>query len=150
MKATDKKVVCPILSKQLEEICKRYRLEIMYAYGSRCQEVAKHIKGKGLMNKKTPSDVDIGIKPSKGCHLLVRDKVELIIELEDLFDVGRVDLVVLNESDPFLAANIIRGERLFCESEYIADEYELYILRKAGDLAPLERERLNLILGEAK
>ncbi len=72
-----------------------------------------------------------------------------MMEMEDLFEVDRVDLVILTEADPFLAANIIRGERLFCEDDYIADEFELYILRRAGDLAPLEKERLNLIFGES-
>lgn len=140
----------PSLFKQLKQICKRYHVEIMYAYGSRCLEVVRYIKGEGLMDKNNPSDVDIGIKPFKGYQLSVREKVELIIETEDLFRVGRVELVVLSEADPFLAANIIRGERLFFESEYKADEYDLYILRRAGDLIPLERERLNLIFEEAK
>lgn len=134
-----------LIFKQLKEICKRYKVEIMYAYGSRCSEVVRYIKGKGSMDKNNSSDVDIGIKTLKGYHLSVRDKVKLIIEIEDLLRVGRVDLVVLSEADPFLAVNIIRGERLFYKNGYMADEYELYILRRAGDLVPLERERLNLI-----
>jgi hypothetical protein len=51
--------------------------------------------------------------------------------------------------NPFLAANIIRGERLFADDSYHADKYDLYILRRAGDLSPLERERMALILGES-
>jgi len=65
-----------------------------------------------------------------------------------MVDIGRIDLVVLPEADPFLAANIIRGERLFPHDANAADEYELYILRRAGDLAPLERERQSLIQGK--
>jgi hypothetical protein len=53
-----------------------------------------------------------------------------------------------SQTDPFLAAEIIRGERLFTKDEHEADEYELYVLRRAGDLAPLERERMALVLGE--
>ena len=68
--------------------------------------------------------------------------------LEDLFSVNRVDLVSLPEADPFLAANIIRGERIFSKDTYLADEYDLYILRRAGDLIPLERERIDLIMGK--
>lgn len=75
-------------------------------------------------------------------------KVDLAHALEDLFELARVDLVCLRDADPFLAANIIRGERLFAVDEYRADEYDLYVLRRAGDLAPLERERLALIFGE--
>jgi hypothetical protein len=55
---------------------------------------------------------------------------------------------VLDEADPFLAAEIIRGERLYAQDTYIADEYDLYVLRRAGDLIPLERERIALILGQ--
>jgi hypothetical protein len=60
---------------------------------------------------------------------------------------ARVDLVDLATADPFLAANVIRGERLHAADGRAADEYELYVLRRAGDLAPLERERMALILG---
>ena len=64
--------------------------------------------------------------------------------------ITRVDLTSLADTDPFLAANIVRGERLYAREAYEADEYELYILRRAGDLAPLERERMALILGESQ
>lgn len=121
----------------------------MYAFGSRCKELKRCIDGEETIQNTISSDADIGIKTSKDSYLSVRDKVRLMMELEDLFKVDRVDLVILTEADPFLAANIIRGERLYCEDDYIADEYELYILRRAGDLAPLERDRLSLIFGEA-
>ena len=80
----------------------------------------------------------------------VQDRVRLSIELEDLLGVNRVDLVVLPEADPFLALDIIRGELLYCEDEDAQAEDELYVLRRAGDLAPLERERLALSLGESR
>ena len=70
------------------------------------------------------------------------------MELEDLLDVDRVDLVIISEVDPFVAANIVRGERIYCEDEYMADEYDLYILRRAGDFIHLERERMALVLRE--
>ena len=57
-----------------------------------------------------------------------------------------MDLIIILEADPFLAANIIRGERIYCRDEYEADEYDLYILRRAGDLIPFERERIALIM----
>ncbi len=37
------------------------------------------------------------------------------------------------------------GERLYCQDKHRADEFELYVLRRAGDVAPLERERLSII-----
>ena len=92
--------------------------------------------------------LDIAVLPARGCALSAHDKVCLALALEDMLDVPRVDLVVLPEADPFLAANIVRGERLYAQDAYKADEYDLYVLRRAGDLAPLERERMALILGE--
>ncbi len=93
------------------------------------------------------SDLDLGARAAALGVLSARDKAALSVALEELFGAPRVDLVMLGEADPFLAANIIRGERLYCEDEYATDEYELYILRRAGDLAPLEHERLSLLEG---
>jgi len=70
------------------------------------------------------------------------------MSLEDLFSVTKIDVVFIPEVDAFLAANIIRGERVYCKDEYEGDEYELYVLRRAGDLAPFERERIALIMGD--
>ena len=38
---------------------------------------------------------------------------------------GRVDLVVLPEADPFVAVEIIRGERLYARDEYDADQIRM-------------------------
>ena len=135
---------------QLQEICKRYQVDILYAFGSRSQEVKNYLDGQGDINTTLSSDVDMGVKIAKDQHLSVRAKVTLAIELEDLLGVNRVDLVVLGEADPFVAANVIRGERLYCLDEYEADEYDLYILRRAGDCAHLERERMDLIFRKAR
>ena len=132
---------------RLSQIAKKIGLDIIYAFGSRAQEVAESLKRERSALSISPlSDVDIGVRPSSGRQLSVKEKVHLGMALEDLFSVNRVDLVVITEVDPFLAANIIRGERIYCKDEYEADEYDLYILRRAGDLVPLERERISLIM----
>jgi len=135
---------------RLGEICRRYRVDFLYAFGSRAEEVKEWLEGKRDELAPGPADVDVGVKYARGFRPSVREKVELAVELEDFFGVNRVDLVNIAEADPFLAANIIRGERLYVRDEYEADEYDLYILRRAGDLAFLERERMALILGERK
>ncbi len=134
---------------RLSQIAEKFGLDIIYAFGSHAQEVAEWLKRERSALSISPlSDVDIGVKPSSGRQLSVKEKVRLGMALEDLFSANRVDLVVITEVDPFLAANVIRGERIYCKDEYEADEYDLYILRRAGDLAPLERERISLIMGE--
>lgn len=121
----------------------------LYAFGSRAVALP-HAPQRDELPPASNSDLDIAVVPAAGTKLTVLDKVRIAQELEELFDIPRVDLVVLPEADPFLAANIIRGERLYTSDPHAADEYELYILRRAGDLAPLERERQALILGESQ
>jgi len=72
--------------------------------------------------------------------------VEIILALEALFGVKRVDLVVLPEAGPYLALDIIRGELIYCRDPDQQAEDELYILRRAGDLAYFEKERRKMIL----
>lgn len=133
---------------QLQNICKRYHVESLYVFGSRAGEIRHFLNSKGKPLISAHSDVDIGVKMKRGVSLNVREKVRLGIDLEDLFNVNRVDLLVISEVDPFVAANVVRGERIYCEDEYVADEYDLYILRRAGDLIHLERERMALALRE--
>ncbi|MCD6353107.1 MAG: hypothetical protein J7M06_02730, partial [Proteobacteria bacterium] len=133
------------------DIMKRYKISALYVFGSRAPEFADRIGGESVHSShQLESDLDIGIQPIKGVRLSVRKKVSLTIELEDFFEAPRIDLVVISEADPFLSANIIRGERIYCKDKNESDNYELYLLRRAGDLIPLERERISLILGDEK
>ena len=134
----------------LQEIAERYGVDVVYAFGSRAEEAAAFVFEEGPSLSQGGSDLDIGVLPAHGRVLSVAEKADLAADLEDFFGTGRVDLVLLTEADPFLAANIVRGARLYAADHYRADEYELYVLRRAGDLAPLERERLRLVFGEGE
>jgi hypothetical protein len=132
----------------LDRICRKFDVAFLYSFGSRSAEVREWLEGRRDPLTGGPSDTDIGVQPLAGKKWSVREKVEFAGTMEELLAVSRVDLVCLNEADPFVAAEIIRGERLFAADPHEADEYELYVLRRAGDLAPLERERMALVLGE--
>lgn len=131
---------------QLQQICTQFGVALLYVFGSRAQEVLNWLEMRQSTLLPGPPDVDIGVKALTGTKWTVDDKVELALALEALLGVYRVDLVALEDADPFLAANIIRGERLFTVDDEQADEYDLYVLRRAGDLAPLQRERIALVL----
>jgi hypothetical protein len=96
------------------------------------------------------SDVDIGVLAARDVRLDVEAKVRSAQALEALLGVERVDLISLADADPFVAANVVRGERLFAADADDADEFDLYVLRRAGDLAPLERERQRLVLADKR
>jgi hypothetical protein len=104
------------------------------------------IKNDKAIKRASTSDVDIGVRPKQGSRLSTRDLVELILKLEDLFKVKRVDLVLLPDAEPFLALDIIRGELLYTDDPLDQAYYELFVLRRAGDLLPFKRERIDLIL----
>lgn len=135
----------------LQAISTRYNLGAVYAFGSRATEVVDRVRGEVVSSQLPESDADIGIQPLPGFRPTAHERVRLAIELEDLLGVSRVDLVVLPEADPFLALDVIRGELLWCADPDVQAEDELYILRRAGDLAPYARERWHLILsGETR
>ena len=72
--------------------------------------------------------------------------MNLAVGLEELFGVNRVDLVLLPDAEPFLALDIIRGELLYADDPLDQAYYELFVIRRAGDLLPFKRERIDLIL----
>lgn len=133
------------LEERLREIASQYHIADLYVFGSRAAGIAARVRGQAMPDQYPHSDVDIGVRPLPGHQLSVHDKVRLAMALEDLLGVSRVDLVVLPEAPPFLAANIVRGERLLVTDEHAADGYLLYVLRRAGDLIPLRRQQMALI-----
>ncbi len=132
------------------DLAHRYGLVAIYSFGSRAGEVAARVAGEDVKVDHPFSDVDIGVLPAPGRHLTAAERADLMVALEDLLEVGRVDLVILPEAPPYLALDVVRGE-LLCTTDPVAEaEYQLYVLRRAADLAPFERQRRRMILaGEA-
>jgi predicted nucleotidyltransferase len=108
------------------------RILALYLFGSR-----------GRHEETEQSDVDVGVlfrsEQSLREVLLLEDALERRLGLP-------VDLVDAGRSNAFLALDVIRGERVFCADPDRCDEFELYVMRRAGDLAPFERERRRLLL----
>jgi predicted nucleotidyltransferase len=108
------------------------RILALYLFGSRARhEETEH------------SDVDVGVlfhqEQTLRNVLLLEDALERRLGI-------KVDLVDAGRANAFLALDIIRGERVFCTDEDRCDEFDLYVMRRAGDLAPFERERRRLLL----
>jgi uncharacterized protein len=135
------------LRSSIEYFCRTRGIDALYVFGSRADEVRRCLEDDRLPAASSTSDVDIGVLPPESTILPVGGKVAIAAGLEDLLGVSRVDLVVLPEADAFLALNVIRGEVLYRRDDARLDEFELFVLRRAGDLAPFERERLALIGG---
>jgi len=130
----------------LGTLCQRFGVVSLYVFGSRGREAAARVLGGDLRSGPHSSDLDVGVQPAGRGLDSPRQRVALAQALEDLFEVPRVDLVVLPEADPFLAADAVRGELVFCDDGDRQAWEELYYLRRAADLAPYQRARLAAIL----
>jgi len=120
------------IARELQSLAADRRILALYLFGSRSRR-----------EDTDQSDVDIGIlfrQPQPLQEVLLLED-----ELERRLGVA-VDLVDAGRASAFLALDIIRGERLYCADEDRCDEFELYVMRRAGDLAPFERERRQLLL----
>ncbi len=122
-----------------------YGLQCIYSFGSRAREALEFIEGRKLQLTPGASDLDIGVKSSS--TLTVSEKVDLALELEELFAVPRVDLIVLSDVSIFLALEIVSGELLFAEDPHDEAEYQLYVMRKAAELMPYQRAKERMVLG---
>ena len=129
---------------RLAAIAEQFGLADIYVFGSRADEFA--LSDRQSSAQHSDSDVDIAVRPRGPRVLSPEDRVTLTLALERALDVPRVDLLVLPEAGPFLALAAIRGNLLFRADFVDQAEYELFVLRRAGDLAPLERERQEIIL----
>ena len=136
------------ISRQLEGICQDHGVQAIWAFGSRGVEIADLVQGKTTRLGGNGSDVDLGVLFPRGAVTDARSRVRLVDELESVFDSGRVDLVVIGDASPFLAADIVKGELLVDMSPRETAEFELYVLRRAGDLLPFRRARTEAVLGE--
>ncbi len=134
------------IREQIRDIASGYGLQIIYAFGSRAKEALDLVEERIEHLPSTLTDLDLGVKPVK--PLTVEEKVMIAIFFEDLFDVPRVDLVVLPEAPVFLAFEIVTGEILYMQDSTYEAEYQLYIMQQAADLLPYERVKQRMIMGD--
>ncbi len=104
----------------------------VYAFGSQVQ---------GQSHERSDYDVAVVAQRPVPLDFLLTGQGELEQRLK-----AKVDVVDLRRMDPFLALEILQGEHLWVKNPAEADEFELYILRRAGDLAPFERERRSVLV----
>ena len=136
------------LAEQLEQIARRFAIRDVYAFGSRAGEIRGRVARDRELETAfgSSSDVDLAVQPYDAEAFTASDRARLVAALEDLFGAPRVDLVVLSEAPVLLATEVVRGELLYTADPLAQAEHELYLLRRAADLAPFLRERVEQIL----
>jgi predicted nucleotidyltransferase len=132
------------IERKIKNLAEKYHLQLIYAFGSRAKEALDYVHGKKNAFRSSQSDVDIGVKPKK--HLRVEELVKIALFFEDIFNVPRVDVVMLTDAPVFLALEIVQGELLYARDDRYEAEYQLYIMRRASELARYETMKIELIL----
>lgn len=141
------------MKKRIENItiiCQKYSVKELYSFGSRGKEILQYVNDTISVISDSSSDADIGVRYMPGFYPSAELKIKLSFELEDFFSFNKVDLVLLEDSSPFLALDIIRGEILYAANLDDQANYELYVMGRAGDLMFYEKQRRKSILSVRK
>ena len=105
----------------------------LYVFGSR-------IDG----TERPDSDLDVGVV------YVSPQPLEKTVRLEEALYQATgepVDVIDAARAGALLALAVVRGERVFTRDELETDLFDLYVLRRAGDLLPFERARCAMLLG---
>ena len=134
------------LADTFSSLCRSHGLIAVFAFGSRECEIEQRLRGVEPAIEYPESDLDLGVLPPQGAKLDVTQIVRFAISIEDLFRVPRADIVDLRKAPPYLALDAIRGHQVYCDDDFEVANFELFVLRRAGDLAYHERQRRRMLL----
>jgi len=127
-------------SEKLKEAALRFDLDLVVIFGSFASGQAD-----------SASDLDIAVRSRTPPEM--RDapswKEGLYLALVDAFSAEGIDLVVMNDADPLLAAEIARGGKAVYEREPgIFPEFYLYAMKRLADSSKIgawEKEYLERV-----
>jgi predicted nucleotidyltransferase len=128
--------------RRIVQICQDYGLLAIYLFGSRADDGLAVLSGRPVTRE--GSDLDVGVVFRRGAHSDETDVPvlrlgSLQVELEEVFAPLRVDLVPLQRVDALFQFEAIDGHRVAASDDVAADYYELYVMRRAAELLPIQR-----------
>jgi len=126
----------------LDRLCQDHGLLAVYLFGSRSDDGLALLEGHEVSGE--GSDLDVGVVFRGREHPDFRGLGLLQVQLEDLFAPLRVDLVPLQRVDALFQFDAMdAGHRIVASDHAEAAYYELYVMRRAAELLPIQR-RLEL------
>jgi predicted nucleotidyltransferase len=120
----------------LNRLVREHGLLAVYLFGSRADDGLRLLNGATVAGE--GSDLDIGVvfrEPLRDPRILSR----LQVDLEDVFEPLRVDLVPLQRVDALFQFSAIDGHRIAAADSDEADRYELVVMNRAAELLPIQR-----------
>ena len=127
--------------KQIEEICKKYKVVLCYLFGSQKEIGRSLLEGKNEEMTDAESDIDFAILfetfPLNSLEIYSR----LSIDLQDLVSPFKADLLFLQEVDHLIQLEVIKGINIFSLNDEYREAYEEKVMMFASD--ELEIFKLN-------
>lgn len=118
----------------LAELFKKHGVKIAYLFGSRKDDGAAFLAGR-LKEVEGGSDLDVGVVFERLPQRRYEIYGELYADLSILFDLFKIDLVFLQETDALFQYEAIRGNLIYYEDEAFLDDYEEAVMKRASDLS---------------
>ena len=115
--------------KLTEVLAERDEIAVAYLFGSTARGDSSHL-----------SDIDVGVLLANGPGNLLRYRARLSEDLSRAMEGTPVEVVLLADAPPALAAKAIReGRLLLCRDDATRVRFEFHTLRRDFDTAPLRR-----------
>jgi len=120
-----------INSNEIVRIAKRYRLSLIYLFGSRANGRATKL-----------SDIDIAILLGNERKINLRKLIlNLIFDLSQVFHSDRIDLLILNKAGLNIQYNVVfEGKILYQVNENVRCNYETQVIKLYLDFQKYEAE----------
>ena len=125
------------LHDQLADVARRNGILVLYLFGSRAADGERLLRGETVSGE--GSDLDVGVVLAQPARDPFLEYGGLYADLIEVFHPLRADVVLLHEANAFLQEAAVRGREVFCADEHRRDLYELEVLRRAGELIPIQR-----------
>ncbi|HMB54555.1 MAG TPA: nucleotidyltransferase domain-containing protein [Thermoanaerobaculia bacterium] len=131
--------------KRLDQLCQEFDLLAVYLFGSRADDGLAVLDGERVDGD--GSDLDVGVifrlaRPAgwdEETEIPVLRLGPLQVELAEVFAPLQVDLVPLQRVDALFQFAAADGHRVAAPDAVAADYHELYVMRRAAELLPIER-----------
>lgn len=134
-------------AKEIKNTAEKYGIALIYLFGSQAENGARYLKGDNI-NAEDLSDLDLAVSFKNIPSEPMKIYGALYKELSKVFEPFYIDLVFMHEVEILFQYEIIKGIRIFEKDEFLADELEEMIMKRAEDLA-FKKKILNREILEA-
>lgn len=126
------------IKKELNKVAERFGCSLIYLFGSQAEIGRRYFEGEKVQPDPF-ADLDVVMAFTNPPENSFEVYGKLFREISEVFEPFRVDLVFMHEVHTLFQYEIIKGVRIFAQDEFIADEIEEDIMKRAEDLSYKKR-----------